>query len=97
MEGRPEGKGKEENSHKSSLPALDAVKRRGKFFPGWIRFSGMSVIQNLEDSGKGEEPFFQAGLRVFFYSAFLRWEHYLAESGLFRFPPHKGMPSPTSS
>lgn len=25
----------------------------------------MSVIQNLEDSGKGEEPFFQPGLRVF--------------------------------
>lgn len=30
----------------------------------------MSVIQNLEDSGKGEEPFFQAGLRVFSIARF---------------------------
>ncbi len=46
----------------------------------------MSIIQNLEDSGKGEEPFFQPGLRIFSHSAFLRREHYLAESGLFWFP-----------
>ena len=31
------------------------------FFPGWIRFSGMSVIQNLEDSGKGKVFFNRAG------------------------------------
>ncbi|PNC72645.1 hypothetical protein C1O51_06250 [Akkermansia muciniphila] len=45
----------------------------------------MSVIQNLEDSGKVEEPFFQPGLRVFSHSAFLRREHCPTESGLFRF------------
>ena len=46
----------------------------------------MSVIPNLEDSGKGEEPFFQPGLRVFSHSAFLRREYYLITSVLSRSP-----------
>ena len=66
MEGRPEGKGKEENSIRAPFPREMPLNGGESFFPGWIRFSGMSVIQNLEDSGKGEEPFFSSGLARLF-------------------------------
>ena len=65
MEGRPEGKGKEENSIRASFLRQMPLNRGESFFPGWIRFSGMSVIQNLEDSGKGEVPFFNRACASF--------------------------------
>ena len=61
MEGRPEGNGKEENSIRAPFPRQIPLNGGESFFPGWIRFSGMSVIQNLEDSGKGKVFFNRAG------------------------------------
>jgi hypothetical protein len=61
MEGRPEGNGKEENSIRAPFPRQIPLNGGESFFSGWICFSGMSVIQNLEDSGKGGEPFFSIG------------------------------------
>ncbi|PND14885.1 hypothetical protein CXT84_02465 [Akkermansia muciniphila] len=66
MEGRPEGNGKEENSIRAPFPRQMPLNGGESFFSGWICFSGMSVIQNLEDSGKGGEPFFSTGLARLF-------------------------------
>ena len=86
MEGRPEGNGKEENSIRAPFPRQIPLNGGESFFSGWICFSGMSVIQIWKTAAREGSPFFQPGLRIFSHSAFLRREHYLAESGLFWFP-----------
>lgn len=62
-----------DEGHKRSFPVAAPPNGENAFSLAELAFSGMSVIQNLEDSGNGEGLFFNRAGASFSIARFCGW------------------------